>query len=143
MALYKQALHFLAAASFVFVNLVCPCVPANASQVLPTDSVAAHAEAAAANCHEQPVVDPRPPHQECPECSSVVAINCEEQAPVVPGAPVNLVPDGSNEHSAAGTVEAALPLPLFTPALASVILPDGQWVDLTDSPVRRHDLLLE
>ena len=68
----------------------------------PPTVFAAHAEAAAANCHEQPVVDPLPPHQECPECSSVVAISCEEQAPVVPGALVNLVPDGSNEHSAAG-----------------------------------------
>ncbi len=143
MAFFQQTLHFLAAASFVFVNLVCPCVPANASQIVPTDNHTSYVEPAPVSCHEQSVVDSIPPHQECPECLSVLAISCEEQTPAVPAAPVHLVSDESPEHSIATSLVAGQPLPVFTAAFVAAMLPDCQRTDLVDSPVRRHDLQLE
>ena len=150
----KSILHLFLAATLVFVNLACPCGSASASMsmngAIPTSialSVVEDQHSQHRQVQESATLDQAQndcPHEftdnQCPDCTSYLAISCDDSALTLPAS--KLVKVGPDDDS--GQMLASLPLtflPLPVPISTRPV--HRATAFFAESPVQRHDRQLK
>ena len=152
----KSILHIFLAATLVFVNLACPCGSASASMSMngatPTSielSVVEdqHSQHQHRQGQESATLDQAQnqcPHEftdnQCPDCTSYLAVSCDDSALTLPASKlVKVGPDGDS-----GQMLASLPLTFLPlPVPISTRPPHQAAAFFAESPVQRHDRQLK
>ena len=154
MILPKSILHLFLAATLVFVNLACPCGSASASMsmngAIPTSialSVVEDQHSQHRQVQESATLDQAQndcPHEftdnQCPDCTSYLAVSCDDSALTLPAS--KLVKVGPDDDS--GQMLASLPLtflPLPVPISTRPV--HRATAFFAESPVQRHDRQLK
>lgn len=152
----KSILHLFLAATLVFVNLACPCGSASASMSMngatPTSielSVVEdqHSQHQHRQGQESATLDQAQnqcPHEftdnQCPDCTSYLAVSCDDSALTLPASKlVKVGPDGDSSQMLASLPLAFLPLPVPI----STRPPHQATAFFAESPVQRHDRQLK
>ena len=150
----KSILHLFLAATLVFVNLACPCGSASASMsmngAIPTSvalSVVEDQHSQHRQVQESATLDQAQndcPHEftdnQCPDCTSYLAVSCDDSALTLPAS--KLVKVGPDDDS--GQMLASLPLtflPLPVPISTRPV--HRATAFFAESPVQRHDRQLK
>ena len=150
----KSILHLFLAATLVFVNLACPCGSASASMsmngAIPTSIALAVVEdqhSQHRQVQESATLDQAQndcPHEftdnQCPDCTSYLAVSCDDSALTLPAS--KLVKVGPDDDS--GQMLASLPLtflPLPVPISTRPV--HRATAFFAESPVQRHDRQLK
>ena len=156
MILPKSILHLFLAATLVFVNLACPCGSASASMsmngAIPISIELAvvedqHSQHQHRQVQESATLDQAQndcPHEftdnQCPDCTSYLAVSCDDSALTLPAS--KLVKVGPDDDS--GQMLASLPLtflPLPVPISTRPV--HRATAFFAESPVQRHDRQLK
>ena len=156
MAVPKSILHLFLAATLVFVNLACPCGSASASMSMngaPPTSIELsvveeqHSQHQHRQGQESATLDQAQnqcPHEftdnQCPDCTSYLAVSCDDSALTLPAS--KLVKVGPDADS--GQMLASLPLAFLPPPVPiSTRLLHQATAFFVESPVQRHDRQLK
>lgn len=150
----KSILHLFLAATLVFVNLACPCGSASASMsmngAIPTSvalSVVEDQHSQHRQVQESATLDQAQndcPHEftdnQCPDCTSYLAVSCDDSALTLPAS--KLVKVGPDDDS--GQMLASLPLAFLPLPVPVSTRPAHQAAAFfAESPVQRHDRQLK
>ena len=150
----KSILHLFLAATLVFVNLACPCGSASASMsmngAIPTSialSVVEDQHSQHRQVQESATLDQAQndcPHEftdnQCPDCTSYLAVSCDDSALTLPASKlVKVGPDDDSSQMLASLPLAFLPLPVPV----STRPPHQAAAFFAESPVQRHDRQLK
>ncbi len=146
----KSVLHLFLAATLVFVNLACPCASASASPVANVTGEGMHAQhqmhGSGAGLDQAQQVDQAQnqcPHEftdnQCPDCSSALAMSCDESALTMPTSKLlKIEPDDSSVQ-----IASIPPYYLPMPVPISAGSPPQAIAWEIESPVQRHDRQLK
>ena len=150
----KSILHLFLAATLVFVNLACPCGSASASMSMngatPTSielSVVEDQHSQHRQVQESATLDQAQndcPHEftdnQCPDCTSYLAVSCDDSALTLPAS--KLVKVGPDDDS--GQMLASLPLTFLPLPVPISTRPVHQATAFfAESPVQRYDRQLK
>jgi len=130
MKLQSKVLHTLLATAIVFANFVCPCASASADSEVQGQQ----------HQHQEAPADADCSHQQCPGCSSALAVSCDKSTLVSPSPHLTKLDldDDDTQLDAVAIVQVTRP-----PPLTYTDQPYANIAFMAESPVRRHDLQLE